>query len=557
MWLLFSAVARADCPDVEWSTPAEAQVLVDALQGAVAESLDAAQSLEDTARAASCDSGVTTYEEGACAPIADVAVVLDTFTCDPDADGVGADGAVQDTRYPDSFACGDGVAASTTRRSLLLWTLDSGAAVQSVQIEGVETLDSFFGYPAAAQTYDLTIVWSGAETWTMEYSGTQSDDGVTIRDQSTATWTDCDTQLTSQDYEDPTYDSARWTLTTPAHTLSLLRESDPDPFCALRCGCAPADAVVTMTLDGTSSLLRAADLAPATDLDGDGALAEGSDCNDADPNINPCADDNTCDGLDSDCDGAVDEDTPTGFLDLDGDGYGAGAALSRCDTTLAWSSRGDDCDDADPALHPDAAEACDGLDTDCDGVDEGPGWTDQDGDGYAGTWDIGDCATLFAVAEDCDDTSRSVSPGAVERCNGVDDDCDGRVDSADAPVEGTTRWHPDRDDDGAGATEEVWLCGPAEGHVRNADDCDDTDPNRFPGATEVCDAVDNDCDAAVDEDAVCGDDSGLVTAPPREDGAKGGAGCATTPGSAMSLWAGLFLLSRVRGRRARARGTES
>ena len=160
------------------------------------------------------------------------------------------------------------------------------------------------------------------------------------------------------------------------------------------------------------------------------------DCRDDDASVHPGAAE-TCDYVDEDCNGTIDDG------DLDGDG-----ALT-CD----------DCDDLDAFILPGAAEACDGLDNDCDDlVDDG--W-DFDGDGYS------ECQG------DCEPEDGDFGPDADEACDGVDNDCDGRVDEDD-----------DLDADG------VPTC---EG------DCDDTDASAFPGAEEVCDGVDNDCDASSDE----------------------------------------------------------
>ncbi len=109
---------------------------------------------------------------------------------------------------------------------------------------------------------------------------------------------------------------------------------------------------------------------PAVDVDRDGAPAR-DDCDDADPNVRPGASE-VCNDVDDDCDGAVDEADPdltpeSGYLDADGDGWGA-AAWSGCTAPSAVVTDGGDCDDADAAVSPAAAESCDGRDQDCDGV---------------------------------------------------------------------------------------------------------------------------------------------------------------------------------------------
>ncbi len=209
------------------------------------------------------------------------------------------------------------------------------------------------------------------------------------------------------------------------------------------------------------------------------------------------------DGADNDGDGWWDCDDPDcahapecELTDDDADGYDSDV----------------DCDDQEPDVHPGADELCDGLDNDCDGAidDDDPdvqgqgSWhTDGDGDGY------GDPASAVLACEapsgwiaddgDCDDNDPGTHPGAEERCDAADNDCDDEVDEDAVDM---LDWYPDVDEDGYGDVEAVATsaCAQPSGLVGDASDCDDRDPGVHPEADEVCDAVDNDCDGNVDED---------------------------------------------------------
>jgi len=108
------------------------------------------------------------------------------------------------------------------------------------------------------------------------------------------------------------------------------------------------------------------------DADGDGSLSS-DDCDDADPAVNPDAAE-TCDGVDDDCDGLTDAEDPdvtgtsTQYEDADADGWGdPSTARGACDDHAGWVAVAQDCDDADPAVNPDAEEVCEnGADDDCD-----------------------------------------------------------------------------------------------------------------------------------------------------------------------------------------------
>lgn len=113
--------------------------------------------------------------------------------------------------------------------------------------------------------------------------------------------------------------------------------------------------------------------------------------------------------------------------------------------------------------------------------------TDDDGDGYS------------EEAGDCDDTDSSVSPGADEVCDGIDNDCDNLIDANDDDVVGATTYYPDYDNDGYGDNEEATVsCSQPTGYITTGNDCDDEDSSAYPGATEICDGVDNDCNGEAD-----------------------------------------------------------
>ncbi len=248
------------------------------------------------------------------------------------------------------------------------------------------------------------------------------------------------------------------------------------------------------------------------DLDGDGfpdAALGGDDCDDADATVFPGAVE-SCNDVDDDCDGTVDDDAADASLwyaDADGDGYGDGGATAACDPPADHAALDGDCDDGDPAVNPGAPEQCEtGVDEDCDGeIDTDAAgsfaqWIDADGDTYGRGAAISDCVLHDGYAlrtGDCDDTRADTNPGELEVCDtdDRDEDCDGDADDDDTSTTGQTRHYEDTDGDGHGdAASPGNRCDPGSGWSATADDCDDTEDLAWTGAAEVCDdGVDNDC----------------------------------------------------------------
>ncbi len=223
-----------------------------------------------------------------------------------------------------------------------------------------------------------------------------------------------------------------------------------------------------------------------------GARSCGDDCNDVLRSVRPTATE-TCNGRDDDCNGSIDEGvTVPAFADADRDLHGdPGAMRMVCPAAVGSSTLDDDCDDTSVAAHRAQVEICDALDNDCDGrVDEQARavtwYLDADGDGFgsAASGTMVSCTPLAGYSllpTDCDDGNPSISPAAPERCNGLDDDCNGLLDGSMAPGDF-------EDDDGDGHLDAA--CG--------GDDCDDLDWNAYAGAPEICDFRDSDCDGLSD-----------------------------------------------------------
>jgi len=280
------------------------------------------------------------------------------------------------------------------------------------------------------------------------------------------------------------------------------RDADGDGVDASSCGGEDCDDSDADTFPGNAEVCddHDEDCNPSTlgpDGDGDGfasisccnpgaggVRACGADCDDTRDTVSPSGAE-SCNLIDDDCDGVADEGVQTiCYLDTDVDGYAAlGAApamLCTCGDGFTATSPASaaDCNDALPSVHPGQPDACDGIDTDCNGVLSSA--EDADSDGYP----TAACRALSPVgsapaAADCNDGNPAIHPGVGDPCDGVDGDCDGSVE--------------DMDGDSYSSPTATCIGGPFP-----KTDCNDAVGTVRPGGVETCNGVDDDCDSAVD-----------------------------------------------------------
>lgn len=235
-----------------------------------------------------------------------------------------------------------------------------------------------------------------------------------------------------------------------------------------------------------------------------GFASNKDDCDDGNANINPLASE-TCNEVDDDCDELIDEDVQNiYYIDNDGDFWGSDAVIAlACNLPVGFASNKDDCDDNNSQINPGGIEQCNEVDDNCDqNIDEGIELVyyldaDQDFWGDPNSSIIGGCSAPVGYVSnngDCDDNSDLINPAGTESCNGVDDNCDLSID------EGVLlTFYQDNDLDGYGSNVVILACSGGPGKSANQNDCNDNNAAIKPGATEVCNSIDDDCDGNIDE----------------------------------------------------------
>jgi len=194
-----------------------------------------------------------------------------------------------------------------------------------------------------------------------------------------------------------------------------------------------------------------------------GLVLNNQDCNDNNAAINP----NT-----------------VWYADADADGFGnASVTQTACVQPNGYVTNNTDCNDNNALANVVTTW-----------------YADTDGDGYGNAatsmQNCGQPAGYVANSTDCNDASAAVNPGATEVYNGIDDNCNNSVDEGFTPV----NYYLDNDGDGVGGnTFVVGINFPGPNYVLTTGDCNDNSAAMYPGNTETCDNLDNDCDASIDE----------------------------------------------------------
>jgi hypothetical protein len=303
---------------------------------------------------------------------------------------------------------------------------------------------------------------------------------------------------------------------TAADTATGVHEADPNDA-ARHASCASNEMPVTEDEDGDG--WGAIETPVCVTVVPAGKSARIGDCDDNDSGSFPGAQEQS-NGWDDDCDGLIDEAQTTSatcYVDADNDGHRLATSFTSPDADCEsngeayFSEPMGDCDDAKASVNVDRAEVLNnGVDDDCNTQTSDTGaavyYKDGDLDGYGnasgGTSSV-PSAGFVANNTDCNDSNAAVNPAASDlTVDGTDQNCDGK----DGVSSGTYTFYKDVDADGFGnlsSPTTVSVNVAPAGYVANSTDCNDSNAAVKPGATEVCNSIDDNCVNGVDEGNVC------------------------------------------------------
>ncbi len=221
-----------------------------------------------------------------------------------------------------------------------------------------------------------------------------------------------------------------------------------------------------------------------------GYVTDSTDCNDENIFIHPGLSE-ICNEIDDNCNFEIDEDliTTTYYFDSDGDGYGNPLIyISTCFGTppIGYTLDNTDCDDSNLLIHELILF-----------------YFDFDEDLYGDSLNSAFFCSMFAPAGyvtnnlDCNDSNNFINPLSNEICNNADDNCNIEIDEG-LP---TQTLFIDADDDNFGnyLIDTITCFFEIAGYVPDNTDCDDTNPLIYPGAEEILNGIDDDCNLLIDE----------------------------------------------------------
>ena len=197
-----------------------------------------------------------------------------------------------------------------------------------------------------------------------------------------------------------------------------------------------------------------------------GYVANNTDCNDNDPLVNQLS---------------------TWYQDADLDGFGNPAVtLSNCGQPAGYVANNTDCNDNNPLANQVSTW-----------------YADADGDGFGNIAvsqiNCGQPTGYVANSTDCNDNLASMNPSFIEIFDGLDNNCNGITDEGFTPL----TFYLDADGDGIGGSSSVLnIVSPGPNYVLVTGDCNDANANMYPGNTEICDNLDNNCSGAIDENLI-------------------------------------------------------